>query len=247
MMKFVKKILKRVQRVFLTPIEIFVFHKVSDLYNSDYGCVEDWTQTDIFKQNILQLQKKYNFISLDSALNHLKNDVFRYKNYAVLTCDDGYRMILDILPWLKQNNIPTTIFISTQYLDGISHDPWFDALWKSKSESEIKQLRERMYIRYEDIPVLEVNNISVGLHGYGHDLVTTMSNQDFLQYIDKARIAISNKITLKPYYAYTWGKHSQITDMALREKGITPVYCDGLNNICFEGVLHRKCIDNIII
>lgn len=49
----------------------------------------DWTETEQFKGNVLKLKDKYEFISLEEAHRHLKNDDVRLKDYAVLTADDG--------------------------------------------------------------------------------------------------------------------------------------------------------------
>lgn len=246
MTRLITKIVRKIKHFFVKPIEIFVFHKVSDMYDSNYGGIEDWTNTEVFKKNIKYLQQCYEFISLDTAVVRLKNDRFRWKNYAVLTTDDGYRMNLDILSWLNENHIPTTVFLSTQYLDGQSYDHWFDEVWKSKTTEEINQLLEGMYIHYDDLSLLDKDNISVALHGYGHDLVAQMQEDAFRAYVKTAEAQLDDKIKLSPYYAYTWGKHSRITDSVLNELGLIPLYCDGNTNYQFDGVLHRKSIDNKI-
>lgn len=231
----------------LHPIEVFCFHKVSDTYQPQYGGIGDWTQTEQFKNNIIALRKKYTFISLEEAYCHLLHDTFRFRNYAVLTSDDGYQCLLDILSWLEEQHIPVTLFISTKYLDGKSYDPWFDAHWGDISAEQKADYLKSMYIQqtHLQLPELRSKNVSLSLHGYGHDEVSEMSKEEFASYVDKCCVPIQTHPRYAPFYAYTWGHHSSVTDMVLREKKIVSVYMDGYANIHFDGAIHRKCIDGL--
>lgn len=231
----------------LHPIEVFCFHKVSDTYQPQYGGIGDWTQTEQFKNNIIALRKKYTFISLEEAYCHLQHDTFRFRNYAVLTSDDGYQCLLEILPWLDEQHVPITLFISTKYLDGKSYDPWFDAQWRDISAEQKAEYLKNMYILQSHLPLpaLLSENVSLGLHGYGHDEVSKMNKDEFASYIDLGREALKIHPRYQPFYAYTWGHHSAVTDMVLKSTSIVPVYMDGYCNIHFDGAIHRKCIDGL--
>lgn len=246
-MRLFSKIVRRLTPLWCNPIEVFCFHKVSDAYQPEYGGIDDWTQTEQFKRNILALSKQYTFISLEEAYRHLLHDTFRFRSYAVLTSDDGYQSLLDILPWLEEQKIPVTLFTSTQYLDGKSYDPWFDAHWRDISAEQKADYLKKMYIHQAHLqrPELLSENVSLGLHGYGHDEVSRMNKDEFASYVDKCCEPIKTHPRFTPYYAYTWGHHSAITDRVLREKKIVPVYMDGYANIHFDGAIHRKCIDGV--
>ena len=104
-------------RLRLKPVSVFLFHHVSEIRNPLVSAKSDWTQTEQFKKNICQLQKEYRFISLEEAWRKLNRDTIRLRKFAVLTADDGYHSLLDILPWLEQQGVPITIFVNTRYLD----------------------------------------------------------------------------------------------------------------------------------
>lgn len=235
--------LNKLQHLWLQPIDVFVFHKVEDVYNPAYGGIGDWTETSIFKSHLLRLRQDYEFITLEDAYRRLTEDMFRFRKYAVLTSDDGYQSLLGILPWLEEQCIPVTLFLSVQYLDGVSHDSWFDTHWRDKSPEEINALVEKMYLHTEHLLFLCGDNVTIGIHGYGHDEVDRMSKAEFEAYLDKCIAGLNGHSRFVPFYAYTWGRHSTATDQILREKSIVPVYCDNQHNTKFNGAIHRICID----
>lgn len=248
-----KELIYKIQRWWirmrLRPIEVFCFHKVSDTYQPEYGGIIDWTQTEQFKRNILVMSKKYTFISLEEAYRHLLHDTFRFRNYAVITSDDGYQCLLDILPWLEEQHIPITLFISTKYLDGKSYDPWFDAHWGDISAEQKADYLKKMYIHqaHLQLPELHSENVSLGLHGYGHDEVSRMNKDEFASYVDQCGEELKSHPKYKSFYAYTWGHHSAVTDKVLMGKKLVPVYMDGYDNTSYDGAIHRKCIDGMKI
>ena len=105
-------------RLRLQPIRVFCFHQVSDEFEPNTMKPCDWMRTEAFKDTILKLRRDYAFISLQEATKHLKHDSFRRKRYAVLTADDGWASMKNILPWLAEQGIPLTLFLNPSYLDG---------------------------------------------------------------------------------------------------------------------------------
>ena len=125
-MSFFSKIWTKIKRkwtkIRLQPIRVFCLHHVCEQFDADtmYPC--DWMALDAFKKKINELRNQgYQFISLTEAYEHLKKDRFRYKKYAVLTFDDGYKSLLEVMPWLEEQQIPATLFINGKYLDGKSY------------------------------------------------------------------------------------------------------------------------------
>ena len=80
-MSLLKKIRRRIVRLRLQPIRVFCFHQVSELYNPLTMWECDWTQIDLFKQNILNLKEQYTFISLTEAHEKIKHDCFRNRRF----------------------------------------------------------------------------------------------------------------------------------------------------------------------
>ena len=226
-----KNLWNRIKRKFiklrLQPIRVFCFHQVSDVFDSSTMWKCDWTQTDQFKNNIEILQKTYTFISLEEARIHLLNDIFRVRKYAVLTCDDGYASLKEVLPWLKEHDIPVMLFINPDYAAG-----------KAYRESD-----KEKYLTIEELAELDVE---IGMHGLLHLDVTKMNEDEFYEFAESSFHHSINS-SLKhfiPFWAYTWGRHNSMTDRVLKEKGITPVYIDGMKNYNDASCIHRELLDN---
>ena len=113
---------RKLLKLRLQPIHVFCLHHVSQTFDAESMNKGDWMQIDEFKSKVMALlQDGVEFISLTYAYTHICKDMFRLKKYAVLTFDDGYASLNEILPWLEGQNIPATLFINGKYLDGKSY------------------------------------------------------------------------------------------------------------------------------
>ena len=244
-MSLVDRVKRFVIRKRLRPISVFVFHSVSDEYNPLLWWDCDWTSTEQFKQNILRLKEECSFISLPEAYERIKNDRFRFRKYAVLTADDGYRSILDLLPWLEEQKVPITLFVNTMYLDKKS--------WSAINEEQAKRvkpdvdmLREvcpDLYLSLNELFGLKSSLVTVGMHGQEHLDATKQSGEEFRENVEKCKNTVSTHPSFIPYYAYTWGKHNELTDEILKEMALTPVLVNGMCNFDNDGFINRICID----
>ena len=228
----VKKRIDRFRRMWLhlrlQPIRVFCFHQVSDEFDSETMMESDWIQTDNFKRCILSLKERYTFITLPEVTRHLKHDRFRNKKYAVLTADDGWASLKNVIPWLAEQSIPLTLFINPSYLDG-------------------EHYRERCtekYLTLEDVEKSAVlyKNLSVAMHGWEHKDVRAFSESEFRDDIEKSKLVLSVFSCYIPYFAYPWGKHTLVSDSVLHECGLTPVLMDGMKNYSDPYLVHRELI-----
>ena len=102
--KLYVKFLNRLSKLTLRPIRVYCLHHVCKQYKPNFMYKDDWVGIDDFKNKINNLREKgVIFISLTSALDLIKKDIFRLKKYAVITFDDGYKSLDEILPWLEEN------------------------------------------------------------------------------------------------------------------------------------------------
>lgn len=231
----------------LQPIRVFCFHQVSDDYNPLTMWECDWTQTELFKRNILNLKEKgYIFISLHQAHEKLKHDRFRYKKYAVLTADDGYKSLLNILPWLEEQQIPITLFVNTKYLDGQS--------WSNINEEQARRAKPdvdmlekvcpKLYLSMEELKkVAAMPNVTIGMHGHEHLDATQQTIEEFERNVLSCKEALKNIPHTIPYFAYAWGKHNKATDKVLKEMDLIPVLVNGTKNYTYGGYIDRMAID----
>ena len=234
-------------KIRLQPIRVFCFHHVSDVYDPLTMWECDWTQTELFKKNILSLKESgVTFISLTEAHGKLKHDWFRRKKYAVLTADDGYKSLLNILPWLEGQQIPITLFINTKYMDGQS--------WSTINEEQARRAKEDVDMLKDVCPTLYLNvkelknvatslYVTIGMHGHEHLDATTQSLDDFVKNVRQCQDALQNLPHVIPYFAYPWGRHNEETDMILKEMNLIPVLVNGTKNYNNSGYIDRLAID----
>ena len=247
MQTLLKKIQHKCMKLRLQSIRVFCFHQVSDEYAPLTMWECDWTQTELFKRNIQNLMERgYNFISLLQAHEKLKRDKFRCKKYAVLTTDDGYKSLLNILPWLEEQRIPVTLFINTKYLEGKS--------WSAINEEQARRVKSdadmekdvcpNLYLSKEEfIKVAAIPNVTIGLHGHEHLDATEQTKEEFKQNVQLCQDALRDVPNTVPYFAYPWGRHNEKTDKVLKEMGITPILVDGTKNYNNSVYIDREAID----
>lgn len=194
----------------LQPIRAFCFHHVSDSFDDSTMKRCDWLPTDMFKQLILQLREEgYTFISLPEAQVKLQHDAFRRSKYAVLTADDGWASLKNILPWLHEQQIPITLFLNPAYLDGMHY---------RDSEKE-------KYLTKEDVLNLhtQYSLLTIGTHGWEHRDPVNMTDQDFKDSLQKSIEYLKEIPNYIPYFAFPYGHHKGNQIDIVNQMGVVPV------------------------
>ena len=93
-----------------------------------------------FKWQMEYINKNYNVLKLDDLTNRLLNNEKLPDNTAIITFDDGYKNNYTIAyPILKNNNIPATIFLPTDYI-GKDCYLWADQVYLTFKNSVIKKI-----------------------------------------------------------------------------------------------------------
>ncbi len=227
----VNAIKRKWTRLRFRSVRVFCFHHVSDIFDPDTMWECDWTQTDAFKRNVLALKKKYTFISLEEAYNHISCDKFRNTNYAVLTSDDGWASLKNILPWLAEEKIPVTLFLNPLYMDG-KH-------FQSRDSEEFLTKEEVVFLveRYEPL-------ITIASHGWSHDDCLKISMESFKESVRKSEEYLMNIKGKVPFYAFSFGRHSNKQLEYLGQQNLVPVLMDGMVNYDDVSCIHRECIDD---
>ena len=212
----------------LQPIRVYCLHHVCAEFDVESMNACDWIQIDEFKAKVSALRKAgVEFISLKDAYRHISKDRVRCKKYAVLTFDDGYASLKEILPWLEEQQIPATLFINGKYLDGKSYR---------------KNPKEK-YLTKEELWALTSPLIEIGHHGWEHNKVTEISDEEFEKSVAQNAEVLSQHPNYVPFWAYTYGAHSEKTDEYLQGKQMVPVYVDGKKNYNDSAIVHREMID----
>lgn len=221
------KIRRKWAKIRLQPIRVFCLHHVCAEFDAGWMNVGDWMQIDVFKQKIQAMQHEgVEFISLTAAYKHICKDWFRGKKYAVLTFDDGYASLKEILPWLEEQHIPVTLFINSKYLDGVS--------FRNNSEEK--------YLTKDELFSQTSQFIEICSHGWEHTDASQMPEVEFAESVKCNIQVLSAHPRYVPFHAYTWGRHTYDTDVYLLSQGIKPVLMDGMKNYDETGVIHRQLL-----
>ena len=223
------RIKRRWMKMRLQPIRVLCFHQVSEAFDESYMEPIDWLETDVFKQRIEGLQQEgYVFISLPEAQEKMKRDRIRCKKYVVLTADDGWATLRNVLPWLKEHQIPLTLFLNPTYLDG----------------THFRNSNEEQYLNITEVE--QIHNhyplVTIGSHGWEHVAATEQTGDEFLESVNKTTAYLRKMPNYIPFHAYTWGRYSSKTNSILKEVEITPVYMDGEKNYNDSYAIHRELL-----
>lgn len=209
----------------LRPIRVFCLHHACEQFDADVMYTCDWMALDEFKQKINVLRNQgYHFVSLTAAYEHLKKDWFRCKKYAVLTFDDGYKSLKEVLLWLEAQQIPVTLFINGKYLDGKSY----------------REKPKEQYLTYDELFALTSPLIEIGHHGWEHKSAKEMSQEELVDSMQKNIEVLSSHPRYIPFWAYTYGIHNQNSDVTLSKNGMTLVLVNGDRNYKWKGSITRE-------
>lgn len=227
LVKIFLAIKRQLLKLRLQPIRVFCLHHVCKTYDESTMYYDDWMQIDEFKAKVLSMQQDgVEFISLKEAYNKITNDKFRNRKYAVLTFDDGYASLKEILPWLDEQHIPATLFINGKYLNGKSYR-------KNPNEK---------YLTKAELFSLTSPLIEIGSHGWEHNRATEMTAEEFAESVKRNIGLLSEHPNYIPFWAYTYGDHSNKTDDYLQRQGLVPIYIDGMKNYNEIKVIHRELL-----
>ncbi|MBR4563272.1 MAG: polysaccharide deacetylase family protein [Paludibacteraceae bacterium] len=227
MKELVNKIRRKWMKLRLQPIRVYCLHHVCAEFDADVMNACDWMQFDEFKTKVKTMQQNgVEFISLSDAYKHICNDHVRCKKYAVLAFDDGYASLKEILPWLEERQIPVTLFINGKYLDGKSYR-------KNPNEK---------YLTEEELFSLTSSFVEIGSHGWEHKRATEMTAEEFAESVKRNIDLLSGHPNYIPFWAYTYGSHSNNTDDYLHRQGLVPLYIDGMKNYNEINIIHRELL-----
>lgn len=227
MIVLVNRIRQKFMHLRLQPIRVFCFHHVCAEFDPESMNNGDWMQIDEFKQKIQAMrQDGVEFISLSKAYQHICEDKVRCKKYAVLTFDDGYKSLKEILPWLEEQDIPCVLFINGKYLDGKSY----------------RKNPKEQYLTKDELWALISPLMEIGHHGWEHNRVTEMTEEEFKESVIRNVNLLKDHPNYVPFLAYTYGNYTELSDKFLRDQQIVPVYINGVKNYNDHDVIHRELL-----
>ncbi len=144
-------------------------------------------QMDIFLKQIQLIKDlNYNFIHPEEFQKNF--DIPKKQKKILLTVDDAFKSFYDFAwPFLKKNEIPFILFVSTEPVGNNGYMTW-------------DQINE---VNKESFAV-------IGHHSHSHEYLIEKSNQDFIEDIEKANLIFKDKLGYIPeLFSYPFGEYSE--------------------------------------
>jgi peptidoglycan/xylan/chitin deacetylase (PgdA/CDA1 family) len=162
-------------------------------------------ESKLFESHIKFLEKQYNITSLDYLLKHYQDGSPLPKNALFITFDDGWRSNYQLLPIIKKNQVPITIFLTLGFVGTNRKPAPITVYMKKKGDErniEYPVEPERTMLNLEEIKEMS-NLINFQAHGVNHYPSTLISEDNLKSELIKSKESIE-EITGKPVYAFAY-------------------------------------------
>ena len=136
----------------------------------------------------MQMIKNSGYEFYDAKLFEKEFDEIKNKKKILISIDDGFKSFYDeAWPYLKKNNIPFIIFISTQ------------------------PVGKKGYMSWSQILEIEKSGLgTIGHHSHTHEYLIDMTNEDFINDIETASSIFKEKLGYIPsIFSYPFGEYSK--------------------------------------
>ena len=143
-------------------------------------------QMDIFEQQIKIIKNhKYNFY--DPKEFNLNFKIPKKEKKILITIDDGFTSFYkNAWPFLKENQIPFILFISTEAVGNFGYMTW----------DKIKEIEKEKFVY-------------IGNHSHSHNYLVDLNEEEFLEDIDKSIKIFKEKLGYNPiFFSYPFGEYS---------------------------------------
>ena len=142
---------------------------------------------EIFEEHMKIINNlNYNFMNPKSFIE--KFDEPKGKKEILVTIDDGFKSFYtEAWPYLKKNQIPFILFVSTQ------------------------PVGKRGYMTWDEIKEIEKSDIGmIGHHSHTHEYLIDMSNSEFINDIEISSQIFKKELGYVPeIFSYPFGEYSQ--------------------------------------
>jgi peptidoglycan/xylan/chitin deacetylase (PgdA/CDA1 family) len=205
------------------PAIVLFWHRIAD------DRANSWTTSHaLFVRQIRWLQKRFAFVSLGEAQRRIREGG-NHQPCVSVTFDDGYAdNCRRAIPWLIEQRIPCTYFVTVQnVLDGepFSHDL---AMGHRFAPNTVEQLR-----------AMAAAGVEIGAHTFSHANLGAITDRRLSQHEvvtarDRLQSAIGRQVR---YFAFPYGLYANLSPAAFalaEEAGYTGV-CSAYGGFNFPG------------
>ncbi|MFH1776266.1 MAG: polysaccharide deacetylase family protein [Candidatus Omnitrophota bacterium] len=133
-------------------LRILSYHRVLDIQKDKFFLDERLIDADSynFERQMNFIKDNFSVISFAGLRQMLNRDGEKIKNPLIITFDDGYKDIFEVIyPILRKLNLPATVFLTTGYI-GKDELPWWDKISyiikkTQKEQIKVKCLGDQIY------------------------------------------------------------------------------------------------------
>jgi peptidoglycan/xylan/chitin deacetylase (PgdA/CDA1 family) len=230
---------RRLVRAGRAPIMAVAYHRIAD------DAANAWTTSrNVFRRGVLWLKKNFDLISLEEAQRRIRSET-NGRPAVSISFDDGYAINCDwALPFLLEQNIPFTYFVTHGFVSGndfFPHDWNAGKLFKPNTLAQIKELAAA--------------GVEIGGHSRNHPDIGSIDDEATLvdEVVTSSRDledAIGRPVR---YFAFPFGQHANLSRRAFELaadagfEGLVSAY--GGYNFPGDDPFHlqRMCVDGPLL
>ena len=144
-------------------------------------------QMNIFKEQI-KIIKSLNYNFYDPGDLEKNFQIPKNEKKILITIDDAFSSFYEnAWPYLKNNQIPFILFVSTEAIGKNGYMNW----------QQIKEIEKEP-------------NVYIGNHSHSHDYLVNFKKEDFVDDINKANKILINNLGYNPiFFSYPFGEYSE--------------------------------------
>lgn len=153
----------------------------------------------VFARQMAYVREHYRVIGMDALADGLVLSEPAHRDLVAVTFDDGYRETYDhAFPVLQQLQIPATVYVATEYIDGQREFDFGVAARSGRPGRPLTwaHLREMAASRL----------VSIGAHTHRHRDLSLLSGEAAREEIATSQRVIEDRLGVRPrHFAYPWG------------------------------------------
>jgi peptidoglycan/xylan/chitin deacetylase (PgdA/CDA1 family)/GT2 family glycosyltransferase len=204
------------------PLRVLAYHAIRDLAQAPV--IESYAvPPERFRVHLDSLrQAGFRFVSAGEFLNFLHREGGLPRRPLLLTFDDGYEELFDVvLPMLKERRIPAIVFAVSGRLGGTN-------VWDEAIGAPQLRLLDAHRLRQ-----LAQEGLEIGAHSRTHRALTQVTDEELLEEI-KGSISDLEDAGLKSprMFAYPEGDFDQRVQTATREAGLQAAFTVVAGRVC---------------
>ncbi len=175
-------------------MRVLTYHAVQDLRDAPIVAPYSVAPTQ-FRQHVRLLQRAgFRFIDATMFLDYLRRGTPPSPRSILLTFDDAYRDLLDVVPFLEERHVPAVVFAVSQAVGGVN-------AWDVAIGAPSLTLLDA-----DGLLALSRHNIEIGAHSRTHRPLSTLSEVEMTEEIAGSVADLERQLGARPrLFAYPEG------------------------------------------